>query len=155
MKEEKILNKIKRIQIVSNKCIFNDEELKNKRNISNTQQLIIEYMLENKDRDIYQKDLEKDLNFSRATVSSVLKTMERNKAIKRSVSKIDTRTKRIVLKDYALEAYDKGKKIRKEVSLAATNNISSKDLETTMKVLDQINNNLEEYLRRKDEKDIQ
>lgn len=155
MNEEKLLHKIKRIQIISNKCIFNDEDLKNKRNISNTQQLIIEYMLENKDRDIYQKDLEKDLNFSRATVSSVLKTMERNKAIKRSISKIDTRTKKIVLKDYALEAYDKGKKIRKEVSLAATNNISSKDLETTMKVLDQINSNLEEYLRRKDEKDIQ
>ncbi len=155
MKEEKVLNKIKRIQIVSNKCIFNDDELKNKRSISNTQQLIIEYMLENKDRDIYQKDLEKDLNFSRATVSSVLKTMERNKAIKRSISKIDTRTKKIVLKDYALEAYDKGKKIRKEVSLAATKNISSKDLETTMKVLDQIDSNLEEYLRRKDEKNLQ
>ena len=77
MKEEKLLNKIKRIQIVSNKCIFNDDELKNKRNISNTQQLIIEYMLENRDKDVYQKDLEKDLNFSRATVSSVLKTMER------------------------------------------------------------------------------
>jgi DNA-binding MarR family transcriptional regulator len=155
MKEEKLLNKIKRIQIVSNKCIFNDDELKNKRNISNTQQLIIEYMLENKDKDIYQKDLEKDLNFSRATVSSVLKTMERNKAIKRTVSKIDTRTKKIVLKDYAIEAYDKGKKKRKEVALVATENISSKDLETTLKVLDQIDNNLEEYLRRKDEKNLQ
>ena len=148
MKEKNILTEIKKIQLKTTKCLFTEKGLKNERNISNTQQTIIEYMLENKDKDIYQNDLEKDLNLSRATVSSVLKTMERNKMIRRTVSKRDTRTRKIVLKDYAITAYNKSKDNRNDIIDIATKDIKKEDLDTFKDVLEKMNTNLEEYIRR-------
>lgn len=148
MKEKNILTEIKKFQLKTTKCLFTEKGLKNERNISNTQQTIIEYMLENKDKDIYQNDLEKDLNLSRATVSSVLKTMERNKMVKRTVSKKDTRTRKIVLMDYAITAYNKSKENRNDIIDIATKNVKKEDIDTFKDVLEKMNANLEEYIRR-------
>ena len=148
MKKNNILTEIKKFQLKTTKCLFTEKGLKNERNISNTQQTIIEYMLENKDKDIYQNDLEKDLNLSRATVSSVLKTMERNKMVKRTVSKKDNRTRKIVLMDYAITVYNKSKENRNDIIDIATKNVKKEDIDTFKDVLEKMNANLEEYIRR-------
>lgn len=59
-----------------------------------TQMQIIKYILENNDKEVYQRDLEKVLNLRRTTVSGVLQTMEKNNLIKRVTDTNDTRTKR-------------------------------------------------------------
>ena len=68
-----------------------------------TQMQIIAYILKHKNEDIYQRDLENVLKLRRATVSGVLKTMEKNGFITRITDKEDTRIKKIILNKNAEE----------------------------------------------------
>ena len=58
---------------------------------------IINYLYENKKKDIYQKDLEIAFNISKAAISDVLNTMEKNEMIERVQSDLDARYKKIIL----------------------------------------------------------
>ena len=62
-----------------------------------TQVKIIEYLIKNEHT--YQKDLEKNLKLSRATISCVLKTMEKNKIIERCSNESDARSKEVKLNE--------------------------------------------------------
>ena len=61
-----------------------------------TQIQIIEY-IQNQKEDVYQKDLEKNLNLRRATVSGVLKTMEKKGWVARNRSKEDERVLNVTI----------------------------------------------------------
>ena len=65
---------------------------------------IITYLCENKV--LYQKDIEKNLNLSRATISGILSTMEKNNIISRCVSECDLRSKKIVLNEDIKKIFD-------------------------------------------------
>ena len=79
MKDVKVLYQIKSLEKAIMRFFIRDLDVKKLDNccsIPPTQMQIIGYILENKDKNIYQKDLEKVLNLTRATVSGVLATME-------------------------------------------------------------------------------
>lgn len=77
-----------------------------------TQIQIINYIIEKKEKDIYQKDLEEKLNLRRATISGVLKTMEKNKLIERTSNELDARSKKIYLnKELKKQILNDSKKI--------------------------------------------
>ncbi len=58
---------------------------------------IIGYLSCNRGRDIYQRDIESTFAISRSTVTSILKTMEKNGYIKRESVDCDARLKKITL----------------------------------------------------------
>lgn len=62
---------------------------------------IIGYLAENKDRDIYQKDLEEHFTITRSTASRVLSRMEQKGLIERHAVPKDARLKKIVLTEKA------------------------------------------------------
>ena len=99
MNDNKVLYEIKSLEKMLVRELINNSDIKDKENLlpTPTQCQIIEYILNNKNKDIYQKDLEKVLNLRRATVSGVLHTMEKNGLIKRVTDESDTRTKKIIL----------------------------------------------------------
>lgn len=103
-----------------------------------TQCQIIEYILNNKNKDIYQKDLEKVLNLRRATVSGVLHTMEKNGLIKRVTDESDTRTKKIILNEKIPERFNEYSKKIKKIENNIIKDISDKDLEIFLKVISQM-----------------
>ena len=51
---------------------------------SQVQMRIVHYLIQNKDTDIYQRDLQKVLNLRRSTISGILKTMEKHNIIIRT-----------------------------------------------------------------------
>ncbi len=110
--------------------------------ITPTQMQIIEYILEKSDKDIYQKDLEDVLNLRRATVSGVLKTMEKNELIKRIEYGDDARTKKIVLNDKTYQLFLNGKKKIKSIEKVLLNNITKEDLSVVYRVLNSMNENI-------------
>ena len=82
MKDKSVLFEIKKFQgLITKELITNESN-----SISTTQYLIIKYLIKNRDKDVYQKDIEKSLNLTRATTSGVLGTMEKNGLIKRVAS---------------------------------------------------------------------
>ena len=66
---------------------------------------IITFLEENKEKDISQKDLELNLNISKAAISEVLKTMEKKGIVKRIQFLNDARKNKIVLSDKSMKFY--------------------------------------------------
>lgn len=108
-----------------------------------TQMQIMEYIIEHKNEDVYQKDLEKILKLRRATVSGVLQTMEKNNLIDRVTSLNDTRTKKIILNKRAKDIFLKHEEKIKEIEKIVIKDISNEDLDVFSRVIDMMKNNLE------------
>lgn len=105
--------------------------------------LIIEYVIKNQDKDIYQKDLEEEFAMRRSTASRMLQLMEKNQLITREVMGKDARLKRIKLTDKAMQIHEHVANHMKEIELKMRKGISEEDLTIFIKVIDQIKQNLE------------
>ena len=113
-----------------------------KKHPSPTQVRIVLYMIEHENEIISQKTLETHLNLSRATVSDVLNTMEKNGYIKKVSSFEDARTNNIVLNDLALEMHKKAIEEMEKIDEILKRNISKDDLNTFINVMNQMRENL-------------
>ena len=140
MNDNKVLYEIKSLEKMLVRELINNSDIKDKENLlpTPTQCQIIEYILNNKNKDIYQKDLEKVLNLRRATVSAVLHTMEKNGLIKRVTDESDTRTKKIILNEKIPERFNEYSKKIKKIENNIIKDISDKDLEIFLKVISQM-----------------
>lgn len=152
MDKSSVLYQIKSLEnLIARNFINNDKELC-KREIevkkvtipTSTQMQIIEYILKNIDKEVYQKDLEEILNLRRATVSGVLQTMEKNGLIERVTDDIDTRTKKIILNEKAKELFIKGQTKIKEIEKIAIKGIPEEELEIFSNVISKMKNNISE-----------
>lgn len=146
MEEVRIINKIKSLD----KIIFrnltlskNVEENIEKIGMPTPTQIQIIMCLLKENGSSYQKDLEEKLNLKRATVSGVLKTMERNGLIIREVCNDDTRLKKIYLNQKAIDIYEENKKRIFEIENEIVKGIPKEELETFFKVINQMKLNLE------------
>ena len=108
-----------------------------------TQMQIIAYILKHKNEDIYQRDLENVLKLRRATVSGVLKTMEKNGFITRITDKEDTRIKKVILNKNAEEIFEKSEKKLDELEKIVIKDISKTDLKIFSNVIDKMKENIE------------
>ncbi len=109
-----------------------------------TQFKIMEYMCNHQNEKIYQKDLEKFLNVRRATVSEVLKTMEKNDLLKKTANKNDLRSKEIVITEKAKKIFEIKRKKIQELQKIITKKISKEDLNTFIKTINQMKQNVKE-----------
>ncbi len=75
-------------------------------NITHTQFQIIMFLYHNQDRYVFQKDVEKELDISKATASAMIDRLENNNFIKRISSEKDSRYKYLVLLPKAFEVRD-------------------------------------------------
>ena len=141
MKEVRVLYQIKSLEKLILRCFSSDSEM-NKIPPTPTQMQIIEYILNNNKKDVYQKDLEEILNLRRATVSGVLQTMEKNELLKRVTNSSDARAKKIVLNDKTKKIFLKNKKKIEELEKLVTQNIKCEDLETFSKVINIMKENI-------------
>ena len=107
-----------------------------------TQMQILGHIIANKDREVYQRDLEEKLNLRRATISDVLQRMEKNRLIKREVDSNDTRTKKITLTEKSKEFFLTATHRMKELEKVAIKNISDDELEIFENVINKMIENM-------------
>lgn len=107
-----------------------------------TQMQILGYILDNIDRDVYQKNLEESLNLRRATISDILQRMEKNGVIKREIDSNDTRTKKILLTSKSREFFEAGRNRMKDLENIAVKNITYEELETFSNVINKMIENM-------------
>ena len=116
MKNDRILYQIKGLEKLIARIFFSDKDKCEDIGDffhhvpTHTQMQIIGYILDNYDKEIYQKDLEAVLNLRRATVSGVLQTMERNGLVLRVVNDGDARSKKIILNEKAKKIFASNEK---------------------------------------------
>lgn len=113
-------------------------------NVTTTQIEIMEYIINSPKKYALQKEFEKVLGLSRATVSSVLITMEKNGLIVRITDNNDTRTKKIVLSNNAQKVFESSKGKIENLEKKCISGINEEDLNTFIKVLSKMTENLKE-----------
>lgn len=109
-----------------------------------TQMEILDYIDKHQNEKIYQKDLEKALNTRRATISEVLKTMEKNNFIQRIQNEKDARSKEIIITDKAKKIFEEKNLNIKKLNKIITKDISKEDKIIFLKVLNKMKDNIEE-----------
>ncbi len=110
--------------------------------LSPAQIIIIKYLDENSDKEIYQSDIQKHFPMRKSTLSGVLDTMEKNDLIKRIDSSKDARSKKVILTNKSLEINNKIKNNFNKFEKLISKDIDNDDLKIFYKVLNQIENNL-------------
>lgn len=145
IKEEKLLGaEIKAVHNLLKREIKSLPVYRNNEHITKMQKMIIIYLGERQEKDIFQRDLEEVFSIRRSTATGILKLMEKNELIRRECVSYDARLKKIVLTERSL---DIKKEITEEIKLhdkKLSKDISKKDLEVFFKVMNQIRKNLGE-----------
>ena len=155
MKEYRLLFQIMNLEKMIFRTFIHDENHDSKEMIPTPTQIrIIEYILGNAEKEIYQRDLEEVLNLRRATVSGVLQTMEKNKLIERITDSNDLRSKKIILNQSTGDLFKQKQKQMEEIEKILIENIEEKDLITFSNVLEKMKENIKTQSLSKNKKEI-
>ncbi len=104
---------------------------------------ILKYLYDNRERQVYQKDIEKHFNIGRSTVTGIIKMMEKDGYIRREAVENDARLKRVILLPKGEEIHHMIGCAVKETDFALMEMLTPEELETFLGILTKINNNLE------------
>jgi len=142
--EKGIGYEIKTINNLIERKIILESKLNNNNNLVTMMQgKIMKYLFMNKNKKIFNKDIEEHLRLRRSTVSGILKTMEKNGLIIRIENEEDARRKQIILTNTSLE---KGKEIKDKMikfEKEIRKNITEEELNIFFIVTEKIKNNIE------------
>lgn len=120
--------------------------------LTEMQSRVIGFLFMNREREIFQKDIEKEFSIRRATVSVLLQSMEVKKLIRRESVPRDARLKKVLLTPQAEEMAAMANRELRRFEEALREGISDKDLKTFFRVTEQIRSNIEKNLNAKPEK---
>lgn len=140
-------NFLKRIS--ENSCLCNYHR---KTELTEMQTRVIGYLYRNFDRDIFQKDIEKEFYVRRATVSVLLRTMELKQLIVRESVPYDARLKKVMLTEKAESiALDAQQEVERFEAMLREG-ISPEDMDAFFRVMAMIRRNIEKHFPEKTER---
>lgn len=143
MEDKNIFNSIKELEKGIVRKIMSEtshDEMFSKPSIAQMQ--IIKYILKHDGKTIYQRDLEEVFNLRRATISGILKTMEKNNVIIRVCDPNDARGKIVILSDDAKKFFKEKETLFKKLEIVLKKDISKEELETFYKVILKMRDNI-------------
>lgn len=143
MEDKNIFNSIKELEKGIVRKIMSEtshNEMYSKPSIAQMQ--IIKYILKYDGKTIYQRDLEEVFNLRRATISGILKTMEKNNVIIRVCDPNDARGKIVILSDDAKKFFKEKETLFKKIETVLKKDISKEELEIFYKVILKMRDNI-------------
>lgn len=143
MEDKNIFNSIKELEKGIVRKIMSEtshDEMYSKPSIAQMQ--IIKYILKHDGKTIYQRDLEEVFNLRRATISGILKTMEKNNVIIRVCDPNDARGKIVILSDDAKKFFKEKETLFKKIETVLKKDISKEELEIFYKVILKMRDNI-------------
>lgn len=103
---------------------------------------ILDYLEKNKNKDIFQKDLEKEFMMRRPTASRVLARMETSDYIQRVSVPYDGRLKKIIINPEVFKKRDHPNKRMEQFNRELTNGLSEKEIEQFIQITTTMKNNI-------------
>lgn len=120
-----------------------EEDAEEERELTNMQKHILHFiLLEGLNRDLFQRDLEKEFKVRRSTATGALQLLEKKGYLYREPVKEDARLKRIVPTEKALQLRSKLLKNIRRREAQIREGIPADDMEVFIRVLKQISENL-------------
>ena len=140
-----ILKEITNVDSLIKKYVNNGYDLVKYFNL--TQIHIIGYLLDNIDKEICQKDLEKETGLKKASITGCIDSLVERDIVYRKQCEQDKRKNYIYLTEKALRYQKDFEERVKYLNDRAIENISEEDLKNFYKVLDSIKKNIKEVSR--------
>lgn len=113
------------------------------------QGMIIGYIMDHPDEDIFQKDIEVKFDLSGATVTNLLKNLEKNGFIIRTPMENDGRLKKIELTQKALEHEKRVRSNIRTIESAMKKGFSDEEFDRLLDYMNRVIDNMEELNREK------
>ncbi len=105
---------------------------------------IIRFLYENRERDIYQKDIEKYFLVGRSTVTSSIQLMEKKGLIRREFVESDARLKKVLLTEKGIRTHETIEAMITELNSGLLEGVDEKDTEVFLQVIRKIKENIED-----------
>lgn len=139
-------NKSKRIGYYMKMIAHSMENMRNKTlekiGLTSSQFEILLYLCFKKDKEINQRDLEKNFKLSNPTVNGILNRLEYKGFIIREMSEKDARCKNIKVTNEAYDLYKKMKTIAKNMENDLTKGITKEEKEAFINVIKKMYDNI-------------
>lgn len=103
---------------------------------------ILGYIYENRDKDVFQKDIEDEFTIRRSTVSNVLKLLEQKGMIVREPVSYDARLKRIKLTEEATEIHMTIRNDICKLESKLTRGVSQEELDMFFNIMEKFQKNI-------------
>ena len=110
--------------------------------ITGVQGFVIGYLYSNRNRDIFQRDLEKQFNLRRSSITSVLNNLEKKAYIRREEVNNDKRLKKVVLTAKGMEHQDKIDKIIQDYEKSLYQKFTDCEITELFKLLNKLEINI-------------
>ena len=118
-----------------------------RRDVTPVQSHIVGYLYHNRERALYQRDVEAEFSIGRATASKLLTAMERNGLIRRSAVAGDARLKRLELTDKALAHMEQIRIGLEQLEDRVTRGMTEEEKATLIRLLQKVERNAEDAWR--------
>ena len=141
--EDHVGVEVRRLSHLIKRCAMNSEAHQRADKLTGVHSWFIGYLYDNRDRDVFQRDLEENFNIRRSSVSNVLSLMEQNGLIERRPVEHDARLKKVVLTPRAIELHNMVDKDITELEAAIIEDVPKDDLDIFFKTIRKMINNLE------------
>ena len=113
-------------------------------NLTVSQAYVIDFIImKGENQEIFQKDLEKEFDLKRSSISLMLNNMEKSGLITRVSVAEDGRLKKIILTEKSNKLYEKISEAIDSIENKLCENITQEELNVFQGVLDKIRDNLE------------
>lgn len=106
---------------------------------------IIRYLYENRNRDVYQKDIEKHCCVGRSTVTGIIQLMEKKGLIGREAASHDARLKKVVLTPKGISNHEAIERVIDGVSQELAEAVTKEEMEVFVRVAQKMQERLERH----------
>lgn len=145
-KKEALGFEIKRISNICS-CYVRSEMIKaGFDEITVTHGWILGWLFHNKDKAIYQKDIENKFGMPRSTVANIMKIMEQKGYITRQSDEKDTRLKRVVLTEKGFRTHDETMALIDRVHCEMEAGITDEEKRSMRNIIDRMAANVQAKL---------
>lgn len=103
---------------------------------------IIRYLYANREKDIFQKDIEKQFCVGRSTVTNILQLMEKKEYLRREFVEQDARLKKLVLTEKGIGLQNCMEHLIDELDRMTIEGITDEELDVFFQVLDKLEANI-------------
>ncbi len=104
---------------------------------------IIRYLYANRDRDIFQKDIERYFSIGRSTVTNIIQLMEKKGFIGRESVEHDARLKKVVLTEKGILNHEMTESLIENLESSLAEGVTEEELKVFYSVIEKLKKNIE------------
>lgn len=142
MKSRKLGFEIHTVDLLLKRNADSSEEIRRNAALTGTHGYILGYLAANRDRAVYQRDIERAFSIRRSSASQVLQLMERNGLIERRSVDSDARLKQICMTEKGNQIHEETISAFRFIDNKALMGIDPEEVQVFYRVMDGIKRNL-------------